>query len=239
MSTTDPTSTVPDQIGLPAETAPTRRTAASPRPGRLALPLRRPRATSRRRLRRVVAVDLARLVIEGVLDPTDANQQLADLGIPALRGPRDAHFRVPATIHTRAAGPWRAIANSLATIRAECHPMRFTRFTGCPEGYGIDNPIPPGLRYVTVHTDLRLTVTVAAFVEHQWWRTALALLETDLDRLHRVAVDPDRVTAWPHDPANGPTGQDDDPDGDDQVSLAYARRYDLVGHGHGFTRLHT
>lgn len=236
MSTTDPMCTVPDPIGPPPATG---RTTASPSPGRLALPLRRARATSRRRLRRVVAVDLARLVIEGVLDPTDANQRLVDLGIPALHGPRAAHFRVPATIHTRAAGPWRAIANSLNTIRAECHPMRFTRFTGCPEGYGIDNPVLPGLRYVTVHADLRLTVTVPAFVEHQWWRTALALLETDLDRLHRVAVNPDRVTAWPHDHASGPTGPDGDLDGDDQMSLADARQYDLVGHGHGFTRLHT
>ena len=208
-----------------------------PRPARLNLPLRRPRATSRRRLRRVVVGDLARLVIEGVLDRAEANTRLTDLGIPALRGPRQATFRVPATIHTRAAGPWHAIANSLATVHAEVRPMRFIRFTGCPEGYGIDHPMPPGLRYVTVHTDLRLAVTVPAFAEDQWWRTALACLEDDLDRLRRVEIDAARVTAWPHDDADPSCWEGDAPSGDDQTTLAGARECDLVGHGHGFTRL--
>ena len=237
MSASDPTPPVrnPSTDATPAD----RHSTPTPGPTRRRLPWWRPAAMTRR-LRHTLATILARLVIEGVIDLSEANTRLVDLGIAPLRGPRAVTFRVPATIRTRSEGPWQAISNALAAIHAETRPMRFTRFAGCPQGYRIDPPTPPpGLCYLTVHTDLRLVTTVDAHVEGQFWPTALACLDDDLDRLRRVTVTSGQVTAWPDDPWGRRPGrwEDADPFGDDHLSLAHARALDRVGHGHAFTRL--
>lgn len=146
-----------------------------------------------------------RLVNEAVLDLHAGNTLLTAMGAGTVNGPAEVTFRVPAAVTAGCQGPAAAICHALAIIRAETDQARWTVFAGCPDGYGIDEPGPaypphPARRAV-VHTDLRLTVTVAAYLdEDALSQTALGLLRQDLRRMRRLHPSVKAVTHW-HDPS--------------------------------------
>ena len=127
-----------------------------------------------------------RLITHATLTLRGGNALLTALGMTPLRGDRPVIFRVPATIPTDARRPGRALDEAFTMARRAVHPMTWTRFDGCPEGYGIDPPVcdrhagEPGT--LVVHTDLYLTVTVPAYQPEALVATAYALLATDLHR---------------------------------------------------------
>jgi len=146
-----------------------------------------------------------RLVNEAVLDLHAGNTLLTAMGVGAVDGPAEVTFRVPAAVTAGCQGSAAAIRNALAIIRAEIDQARWTVFAGCPEGYGIDEPgpahAPRPARRAVVHTDLRLTVTVAAYLdEDALSQTALGLLRRDLRRMRRLHPNVEAVTQW-HDPS--------------------------------------
>lgn len=167
-----------------------------------------------------------RLVNEAVLDLHAGNTLLTAMGVGTVNGPAEVTFRVPAAVTAGCQGPAAAIRHALAIIGAEIDQARWTVFAGCPEGYGIDEPgpaYPPRpVRRAVVHTDLRLTVTVAAYLdEDALSQTALGLLRQDLRRMRRLHPSVEAVTQW-HDPSwPGEWGcaadhhDFDDPDPDD------------------------
>lgn len=149
-----------------------------------------------RRLRR----HIVRMINSAALDLDGGNVLLASLNLPLLQGNRTIAFRVEARIQAPYDGPSGAIKYARATIANEVSRLRWTRFDGCPEGYGIDEPIraesPHDGRHGTVHASLRLIVTVPAYEDKLLEQTARDLLLADLGRLRRVAPVMTTVSIW-------------------------------------------
>jgi hypothetical protein len=149
-----------------------------------------------RRLRR----HIVRMINAGTFDLEGGNALLASLDLPLVQGNGTIAFRVEAGIRAPYDGPSEAIRYARTTIANELSRLRWTRFDGCPEGYGIDEPLRAGSphdgRHGTVHTCLRLMVTVPAYEDKLLEQTARDLLLADLGRLYRVAPVTTTISRW-------------------------------------------
>jgi hypothetical protein len=148
---------------------------------------RRPRPigdTLTRRHKRQVDDLVLRLTTHADMTLTAANIMLQALGISPLRGNRRVGFRVPVAIDTDIdpSRPGRAIDEANRYTQWVVKDMTWTRFGGCPDGYGIDPPTTDpdtGQHILVVHTDLYLDVTVPAYRPGELVKTAYALLAQD------------------------------------------------------------
>lgn len=149
-----------------------------------------------RRLRRHVV----RMINAGTFDLAEGNALLAALDLAPVQVNGTITFRVEAGIRAPYDGPSEAIRYARTTIANELSRLRWTRFDGCPEGYGIDEYMRAGSphegRTGTVHTYLRLTVTVPAYEDKLLEQTARDLLLADLGRLYRVEPLTATISRW-------------------------------------------
>ena len=205
------------------------RAESSDRPvNRHTWPQQRNVAANRRR--NVAPVMLRRRVVglinDGTITLEGGNARLKSLNLAPVKGNARVSFRVSAQVRAFYDGPSRTIEHADATITDELRRLCWTSFEGCPEGYGIDEPAPHKgsrgrRRYGTVHTTLRLTVTVPAYEEDLLEQTAFDLLYRDLAQLSNVRPVMTRITPW--------LDELSDADGylqagyvDDDIRLAYA-----------------
>ena len=192
------------------------------------LPQQRKVAANRRR--NIAPVMLRRQVVgminDGTITLEGGNALLKSFNVAPVKGGAQVSFRVSAEVRAFYDGLSGTIEHADATIMDELCRLRWTSFEGCPEGYGIDEPALSkgsrgGRRYGTVHTTLRLTVTVPAYEEDLLEQTAFDLLCQDLGQLRHVRPVMTRIRPW--------LDELSDADGylqagytDDDISLVYA-----------------
>jgi hypothetical protein len=170
------------------------------------LPSQRRFSTNRRRN---IAPDMLRrqvvgMINDGTVSIEGGNALLKSFNLPPLKSDGQVTFRVNARVRASYNGLSGTIEHARLTIADELCRLRWTTFDGCPEGFGIDEPVLPegpyGRRYGTVQTTLRLTVTVPAYEDGLLEKTALDLLFQDLGRLCQVQPVLTRVTPWLDEP---------------------------------------
>jgi hypothetical protein len=165
------------------------------------------------------------MINDGAVSIEGGNVLLKSFSLPPVKGNGLVTFRVNARVRTSYSGLSGTIQHARATIADELCRLRWTSFDGCPEGYGIDEPVLPegpyGRRYGIVQTTLCLTVTVPAYEEGLLEKTALDLLFQDLGRLCEVQPVLTRVMPWLDEPFGG-DGRLEPGYVDDDIRLIYA-----------------
>jgi hypothetical protein len=139
------------------------------------------------RQRRQLLRSAVRHVIVGNLDIEDANAFLRDLDIEPASGPGRVSFRVSASLAMVYEGAENNIGTFEYRLDEAQRGMRWTRLGGCPTGIAVARPTRPDLetlrRHTVVRADLRLTVTVPAYLSQHLDDTAAMLLDHDLPGL--------------------------------------------------------
>jgi len=115
------------------------------------------------------------------------------LAQPRLKGPRQATFSVPIAVQVTAdTSPATAMAYLDDTVTKAIAQMAWTSAADSPDGHAIDPPHPPGrppeFSHSTVHADLRLTVTVPAYLRYRFQSTARDLLQQDVQQLCQLGI---------------------------------------------------
>jgi len=157
--------------------------------------------------------DVADLINHARLTVADSDALMDELDQPRLKPARPATFAVPVAVPVPAdTRPAAAMACLNDTMQRTVAAMAWTTPHDI-DGYAIDAPHRPGSParrpasagsdLVLVRANLRLTVTVAAYVLHHFADTVQKLLDEDLQHLRDAGVEtgPARRAASPSDEA--------------------------------------
>ena len=142
------------------------------------------------------------LVNKGRMTVEAGDAVMKALAQPRLKVSRQATFGVRIAMQVPGdARPAAAIAClDAAVTQAVSHMVWSEAVDGSPDGYAIDPPSPTGPSTgpgsCTVHTFLRLTVSVAAYHVHRFPATARDLLHRDLQQLRQRGVRVGRARRW-------------------------------------------
>jgi hypothetical protein len=143
--------------------------------------------------------DVADLINHGRLTVADGDALMDELDQPRLKPARPVTFAVPVAVPVPVdARPAAAMACLDDTVQRTVAAMAWTTLHDI-DGYAIDAPHRPGSSarwrlsagcdLVLVRANIRLTVTVAAYVLHHFADTVSKLLDEDLQHLRDAGVE--------------------------------------------------
>jgi hypothetical protein len=171
--------------------------------------------------------EVADLVNRDELTVTDANVLLTAMAEPPLKLHRPATFTVPVAVRVPAGTrPAAAMAHLDAIVHRARTAMAWTTLHDIDE-YAIDLPVGGASsacsEQVQVHANIRITVTVAAYVLYRFASTVRRLLDDDLQHLRDAGAE---LGA-----ARRARSEDQDNEDEDEIFDLDPAEGSVVGHG--------